>query len=76
MVRQAESFARRVIETATDDTVRIGSAYQIAFGRDPGSDELAIGLTFLDGCDGADEQARWAQYAQILLASNEMLMVD
>ena len=64
------------METATDDTVRIGSAYQTAFGRDPNSDELAIGLAFLAGCDEADEQARWTQYAQILLASNEMLMVD
>ena len=76
MVRQAESFARRVTEAATDDTVRIGSAYQIAFGREPSSDELGIGLTFLDGCDEAEEQACWVQYAQILLASNEMLMVD
>ncbi|MDA1049750.1 MAG: PSD1 and planctomycete cytochrome C domain-containing protein [Planctomycetota bacterium] len=76
MVRQAESFARRVTEAATEDSGRIGCAYQIAFGRDPSSDELAIGLTFLDGCDEAEEQARWTQYAQIIMASNEMLMVD
>jgi hypothetical protein len=76
MVRQAESFARRVTETEVEDANRINLAYQVALGRDPNRDEREIGLTFLDGCDKADELARWTQYAQIVLASNEMLMVD
>ncbi|MEX0819247.1 MAG: PSD1 and planctomycete cytochrome C domain-containing protein [Pirellulaceae bacterium] len=76
MVRQAESFARRVTDTTSSDTERIGFTYQVAFGRDPSGDELELGLRYLEGCDKADEQARWTQYAQIILASNEMLMLD
>ncbi|MCB9873223.1 MAG: PSD1 domain-containing protein [Planctomycetaceae bacterium] len=76
MLRQAESFAKRVTATASQDSERVNVAYQIAFGRAPDGDELEIGMMFLDGCDTADQLARWTQYAQILLASNEMLMVD
>ncbi|HUG69600.1 MAG TPA: PSD1 and planctomycete cytochrome C domain-containing protein [Pirellulaceae bacterium] len=76
MVRQAESFARRVTAAESANADRIRLAYRVAFGREPNSDELELGLTFLDGCDKAEEQAGWVQYAQIVLASNEMLMVD
>ena len=76
MVRQAESFAKRVTESALQDIDRVSVAYKLAFGREPNGDEREIGLSFLGGCDKADELARWTQYAQIILASNELLMVD
>ena len=76
MVKQAESFAQRVTKVEAADADRIVAAYKIALGRDPSSDELDLGLMFLDGCGEVDEQARWTQYAQIVLASNEMLMLD
>ncbi|MCA9121582.1 MAG: PSD1 domain-containing protein [Planctomycetaceae bacterium] len=76
MVRQAESYAKRVTEASAADIARIRVAYQVSFGRPPSSDEVAIGLEFLEGCDEVDELARWTQYAQILFASNELLMVD
>ncbi|MBC8354646.1 MAG: PSD1 domain-containing protein [Planctomycetes bacterium] len=76
MVRQAEAFARRVTEAEASDTDRISLAYKIALGRSPSADEREIGLTFLDGCDEAEEETRWVQYAQIVLASNEMFMLD
>ncbi len=76
VVRQAESFARRVTDSTSDDAERISRAYRIAYGREPLSDEIKLGLMYLTGCDEADEQVRWAQYAQIVLASNEMLMLD
>ncbi|MEO8496718.1 MAG: DUF1553 domain-containing protein, partial [Planctomycetota bacterium] len=76
MVRQAESFAERLIGATSENSGRISLAYTIAFGREPASAELEIGLAFLDGGGESDEQARWVQYAQIVLASNEMLMLD
>ena len=75
MVRQAEAFAERLIAREPSEPDRIRLAYQIAFGRDPNDDERELGQAFLAGCDD-DEQARWSQYAQIVLASNEMLILD
>lgn len=76
MVRQAESFAEKVTKASSADIDRIHFAYTVAFGREPSGDEVEIGLSFLEGCGKADEQARWTQYSQILFASNELLMVD
>lgn len=75
MVRQADTLAERLTSCAANDRDRIGQAYQLMFGRSVTEPEARLGLEFLGG-DGAERAARWSQYAQALLASNEMLMLD
>jgi hypothetical protein len=76
MVRQAEALAGRLTSTASQDAERIEVAYKTMYARPPTEAEVAFGLEFLESCGESDERARWTQYAQVLLASNEMLMID
>jgi hypothetical protein len=59
-----------------DDSIR--AAYRELFLRDPTSTQLARGRAFLADAQasGQPAEAAWRQYAQALLASNEMLFVD
>ncbi|MEQ8791860.1 MAG: PSD1 and planctomycete cytochrome C domain-containing protein [Pirellulaceae bacterium] len=76
MVRQADALlARLEREVENDDASRIERAYALLFGRAPLAEELEVALAYVNASnDGRD--ARWSQYAQVLLASNEMLMLD
>jgi len=75
MVRQAQSLAVRCREQPGNDADRINWAYQLLYGRPVTAEEQDAGLSFLG--DPNDQQAaKWEQYAQVLLASNEMLVVD
>ena len=75
MVTQAKALAERCREHAADDAQRVGWAYQLLYGRPVSEDELRVALAFL-GSDDNDTAVRWEQYAQVLLASNEMMVVD
>ncbi|MCI0539961.1 MAG: DUF1549 and DUF1553 domain-containing protein [Verrucomicrobiales bacterium] len=76
MLSQAKALSWRVIsETPESDQARVVRAHRLLFGRDPQKVELALALAFL-GKPTASEMAPWEQYAQILLASNEMIYVD
>lgn len=75
MVRQAESLAERLLAAGSNDQSRIHAAYSIVFGRSPTADELRLGVEFVAG-GGDNDAARWTQFAHVLLASNELLMVD
>jgi len=56
---------------------RIAAAYRIAFGRAPETSESDLALRFLKLPTKPDDKlTRWQQYAQVLLASNEMMYVD
>ena len=63
---QAKSFAKRLVG---DDAQKVRQAYRILYGRQPNPRELDRGLTFL-GKHG------WAEYARVLLNSNEFLWVN
>ncbi|AMV22861.1 Planctomycete cytochrome C [Gemmata sp. SH-PL17] len=77
MVSQAEAFAKRVEKLGTTDEERVTGAYRIAFGRTPEKAELDLALRFLKLPPKTDDKlTRWQQYAQVLLASNELLYVD
>ncbi len=77
MVSQAEAFAKRVEKLGATDEERVTSAYRIAFGRVPEKAELDLALRFLKLPPKTDDKlTRWQQYAQVLLASNELLYVD
>ncbi len=73
---QAEAFAQRIVSSATVDQERIHVAYRLAYGREPSGDELRLGERFVSDRSQPDEWSRWTQYAQALLAANEMFMVD
>jgi Protein of unknown function (DUF1553)/Protein of unknown function (DUF1549)/Planctomycete cytochrome C len=75
MVKQSESFAKRCLSAGDSDSDRIRHAYRLVYVREPTSAELQLGLDYL-GPENNGHAARWEQYAQVLLAANEMLMVD
>jgi cytochrome c553 len=77
MANQARSFAARIEKQASTDSDRVIAAYRLAFGRLPDSQELELAERFLKlPARNDDKLTRWQQYAQILLASNELMYVD
>lgn len=75
MVRQAESFADRLArEAGDDDRARVERAHYLLYGRSPAEEEMELALSYLNACE--DRAAAWNHYAQVLLASNEMLVID
>jgi hypothetical protein len=77
MIVQAKAFAARVQAAADSDPERVVRAYQIAFGRAPTDAEKELAVAFLEAQSREnDKLTNWEQYAQALLASNEMLYID
>ena len=77
MAIQAKSFAARIEKQASTDPERVIAAYRLAFGRTPDSREMELAERFLKLPARSDDKlTRWQQYAQILLASNELMYVD
>jgi hypothetical protein len=76
MLSQAQALAARLTADPKEtDPARVRRAYQLVFSREPEKSDLDAALKFLAKPD-TGELSRWQQYAQILLASNEMLYVD
>ena len=67
--------ARLNANPAESDRSRVQRAYRLLFGREPEETEAKLALEFLRK-PGTSQMTRWEQYAQLLLASNEMLYVD
>ncbi len=77
MVNQAKAFAARVDKMGETDEARVEAAYKLAFNRLPDTQEVTLALAFLRQPTTPDDRlTRWQQYAQALLASNEMMYVD
>ena len=77
MVNQAKAFSLRVSKMGSTNEDRIKAAYRLAFNRLPAPRELSIGLVYLKlPAKPDDKLTRWEQYAQALLASNEVMYVD
>jgi hypothetical protein len=57
------------------DSERIETIYKLLFGRAPEAAEVSIAAQFLKQ-PGVPGMTRWEQYAQMLLASNELMYVD
>jgi hypothetical protein len=77
MAIQARAFAQRVEKLRASDNERITAAYRIAFGRVPSEREQQLAERFLAlPPKPGDKLTRWEQYAQVLLASSEMMYVD
>jgi hypothetical protein len=76
ILSQARALAARLNENPTEnDRSRVQRAYRLLYSREPEETEVKLALEFLHN-PGAPEMTRWEQYAQLLLASNEMLYVD
>ncbi|MEW4490464.1 PSD1 and planctomycete cytochrome C domain-containing protein [Thalassoglobus sp. JC818] len=69
MVAQADKFQQRIHNSAETEEEQIDLAYQILFHRTPEPDERDLAKKFLAAAD-------WTQFAQVLLASNEFLIID
>jgi hypothetical protein len=75
MQREARALAARLQGSAEADKERVDLAYRLLFAREPLMAERTLGLNFISQPNDS-QMSRWEQYAQLLLASNEMLYVD
>jgi Protein of unknown function (DUF1553)/Protein of unknown function (DUF1549) len=76
MLKQAQALANRLrAEAGSGNQTRIEAAYQLLYARPPSLAEVRLGLDFLRQKTNA-AMPRWEQYAQALLAANEMMYVD
>jgi hypothetical protein len=71
---QAAAIGTRLAQAPAGAAERIAGIYKDLFQRAPTADEAALSLNFLLGHE-ADAEA-WSEYAQALLAGNEMLFID
>jgi hypothetical protein len=70
----AQRLARRPeITGATGLPLKIAALFRLAYGREPGADEVVVARRFLGE---APSEAAWTRYAQALLAANEFIFVD
>ncbi len=72
LVEQADALAQRLEQYGGSYQSKIEHAYQLLWSRQPTSQELELGEAFVS----QDVAEVWSQYAQALLISNEMFMVD
>ncbi|GEP45187.1 DUF1549 and DUF1553 domain-containing protein [Brevifollis gellanilyticus] len=75
MIEQSKKLAHRLQQSASDDPARIRFAYELLFAREPQPEELAIATEFLQE-PAESSLTAWEQFAQALLATNEMIYVD
>jgi hypothetical protein len=75
MQRRVTALATRLQRSGETDADGITAAYRLLFSRDPDADDLALAHDFLTK-PAASAMSRWERYAQVLLASNELLYVD
>jgi hypothetical protein len=76
MIERAKALAKRVAANPKEsERARVERAYARLFAREPEREEMKLALDFLRESESTG-MTRWEQYAQMLLASNEMLYVD
>lgn len=77
LVGQAAALSERLDrELADDDHARVDRAYWLLYSRAATSREKQLCIEFMNGASGQQRLASWKQYAQVLLAANELLFVD
>ncbi|MGB0581897.1 MAG: DUF1553 domain-containing protein, partial [Limisphaerales bacterium] len=75
VIARARDFAKRLNVAAENHSDQVDLAYRMAYGREPGEGEKAIGLQFLSQEEGVKMTAL-ERYAQAILAANEMMYLD
>ncbi len=72
VIRQAESFADKLLASGDDDNGRLTRAYQLAYSRPPSEKELKNAQRFLaEYGKSQTKRATWTALAQALMASAE-----
>ena len=76
VVRQADALAARILAgpSADDPAAGVLQTYRLLLQRDPTPRERELGVGFLRS--ESDREAAWRKYAQVMLASNELLFID
>ena len=72
MHEQSLALARRLAAEGQGVAERISRAYLLLYGRPPTASQARLGLDFVAGGD----EARWQEYLQVLMGSNEFLFID
>jgi hypothetical protein len=77
---RAESFARRIRSSTTDDAGRVVFAFQTAFNREPSSREVKDAISFLaryrTAAPSGPADGEWIALSRSLLVSNEFFFVN
>lgn len=79
MQTRAAALAKLVqVEQPNDLSAQVVLAHERLFSREASGDEIATGVEFLKSsqASGVTLDAAWLQYAQALLASNELQFID
>jgi len=74
----SREFARRLEKAAGNDQDRLRLGWQLAYGREPTEEEIAVATEFLETPvepTNADRLNRWEQLSHALLASNEFMFL-
>ncbi|MFP6881317.1 MAG: DUF1553 domain-containing protein, partial [Roseibacillus sp.] len=74
MLARADALAKRVQAEATGNPARIDRAYSLLLQREPSVEEREAGGAFLD--QEGDKNAKWRQYAQVLLGTHEFMQAE
>jgi len=78
MLEMSRQFARRLDMAASNDRDRLELGWQLAYGRPPTEQEIAVAIEFLQTPVepvAADHLSRWEQLSHSLLASNEFVFL-
>lgn len=75
---QAGRIADRLMKSASDDSQRVKSAYELLFARAPTADEESAATHFLANAirSSPDANEAWNAYVRVLLRLNEFVYLD
>jgi hypothetical protein len=77
MFEMSREFAKRLDREASNDSDRIRLCWQLAYSRQPTTDEMKIAADFLQSTEATatDRLNLWEQLAHAVLASNEFMFL-
>ncbi|NBO66526.1 MAG: DUF1553 domain-containing protein, partial [Acidobacteria bacterium] len=74
----SREFSRRLEKAPGNDQDRLRLGWQLAYGREPTAEEIAVATEFLETPvepTNTDRLNRWEQLSHALLASNEFMFL-
>jgi hypothetical protein len=76
LVNNAKALVKRLESAAPDDAGRIRHSFVLLYGRPATPQEVELGVAYLSAPASGGNLARWQQYAQVLLSTNEFMYID